>query len=317
MRAIRFGLQSYDEASGTGARCYFIVDPSIEGRYRARFIDMIEHHTPHDSCAPVNACLAHEECRLLVRRLSIRFKELVLIHPHGFSLGPSSDISIDCKNIMHFDGLISDRACLGGSQLFGVKCELHFTSYMAHEQFSETQPIDRHSDNIVSIPITASLPRRRRRFLATIFNIQSSKLTPQRRSRTLSLLPPSITTPLDLLVQRSQLSSLFTSSSYLLSLLSLLNLPLELLDLVIVNLFAVVAEDARGQRGRGQYPAVDGAGAAVAVVLEVEGAFYGWGEAGLFVAAGGEKFIVAAHRCSVSVCFSSLVAELRTLRLEY
>ena len=188
---------------------------------------------------------------------------------------------------------------------------------MAHEQFSETQPIDRQSDNIVSIPITASLPRRRRRSLATIFNIQSSKLTPQRRSRTLSLLPSPITTPLDLLVQRSQLSSLFTSSSYLLSLLSLLNLPLDLLDLVIVNLFAVVAEDARGQRGRGQYPAVDGAGAAVAVVLEVEGAFYGWGEASFFVAAGGEKFIVAAHRCSVSVCFSSLVAELRTLRLEY
>ena len=115
---------------------------------------------------------------------------------------------------------------------------------MAHEQFSGTQPIDRQSDNIVSIPITASLPRRRRRSLATIFNIQSSKLTPQRRSRTLSLLPSPITAPLDLLVQRSQLSSFFTSSSLLLSLLSLLNLPLDLLDLVIVDLFAVVAEDA-------------------------------------------------------------------------
>lgn len=117
-------------------------------------------------------------------------------------------------------------------------------TYMAHEQFSDTQPIDRQSDNIVSIPITASLPRRRRRSLATIFNIQSSKLTPQRRSRTLSLLPSPITAPLDLLVQRSQLSSFFTSSSLLLSLLSLLNLPLDLLDLVIVDLFAVVAEDA-------------------------------------------------------------------------
>lgn len=52
---------------------------------------------------------------------------------------------------------------------------------------------------------------------------------------------------------------------------------------------------------------MDGAGAAVAVILEIEGAFYGWGEAGLFVAAGSENFIVAAHRCSV--CYWGLLFE--------
>lgn len=66
---------------------------------------------------------------------------------------------------------------------------------------------------------------------------------------------------------------------------------------MIVDLFAIFAGEVCGERWTGKDPRVDGASAAVAVVGEVVGAFVGGGgsETHLFVAAGGLKFVVAAH----------------------
>jgi hypothetical protein len=66
---------------------------------------------------------------------------------------------------------------------------------------------------------------------------------------------------------------------------------------MFIGLLAVLAYFVCGEWWEGEYPGVDGAGAAVAGVGEVVGAFVGGGgcKADFFVAAGGLEFVVAAH----------------------
>jgi hypothetical protein len=66
---------------------------------------------------------------------------------------------------------------------------------------------------------------------------------------------------------------------------------------VFIGLLAVFTYLICGEWWEWEYPGVDGAGAAKAIVGEVVGAFVGGGgcKADFFVAAGGLEFVVAAH----------------------
>jgi hypothetical protein len=160
-----------------------------------------------------------------------------------------------------------------------------------------------HSYSMHSSKSTDSLLHARRRSLA-IIHLRPSQLTPQSLHRTPLPIFPLLPTPLHLLIPQSTLSS-FLGLPSLLLLYSLLlpqnlfslNLCFEKCLLVFLGFLAVLAYLVCGERRQGEDPGVDGAGAAVASVGEVVGAFVGRGgcEADFFVAAGGLEFVVAAH----------------------